>query len=149
MSARPLVMKFGGTSVATPERLARVVEIVADARAQGAVAVVVSAMGDTTDRLIDAVEAAARGDAAQAEALVDGMADLAVQCAMGALATLEAPTDGVHATVRGLLRPLREVLHGVGLLRAEFMVADALDGVHPRQLLAQCGRDEFLRRMSD
>lgn len=117
MSARPLVMKFGGTSVATPERLARVVEIVADARAQGAVAVVVSAMGDTTDRLIDAVEAAARGDAAQAEALVDGMADLAVQCAMGALATLEAPTDGVHATVRGLLRPLREVLHGVGLLR--------------------------------
>ncbi|HMV73013.1 MAG TPA: hypothetical protein PKB00_00420 [Microthrixaceae bacterium] len=38
---------------------------------------------------------------------------------------------------------------GVGLLRAEFMVADALDGVHPRQLLAQGGRDEFLRRMSD
>jgi pyruvate, water dikinase len=26
---------------------------------------------------------------------------------------------------------------GVGLLRAEFMVTDALNGVHPRHLLAQ------------
>ena len=33
---------------------------------------------------------------------------------------------------------------GVGLLRAEFMVTDALGGVHPRELLARGGRDEFL-----
>ncbi|HET9442513.1 MAG TPA: putative PEP-binding protein, partial [Acidimicrobiales bacterium] len=37
---------------------------------------------------------------------------------------------------------------GVGLLRAEFMITDALGGVHPRQLLAQGGRDDFLARMS-
>ncbi|HEX4903318.1 MAG TPA: phosphoenolpyruvate synthase, partial [Acidimicrobiales bacterium] len=37
---------------------------------------------------------------------------------------------------------------GVGLLRAEFMVADALGGVHPRALLERGGRDEFLDRMS-
>jgi pyruvate,water dikinase len=37
---------------------------------------------------------------------------------------------------------------GVGLLRAEFMIADALGGVHPRALLARGGRDEFLTRMS-
>ncbi len=37
---------------------------------------------------------------------------------------------------------------GVGLLRAEFMLTDALGGVHPRQLLARGGRAEFLDRMS-
>ena len=37
---------------------------------------------------------------------------------------------------------------GVGLLRAEFMVADALDGVHPRKLLAAGGRVEFLDKMA-
>lgn len=37
---------------------------------------------------------------------------------------------------------------GVGLLRAEFLVTDALGGVHPRELLARGGRAEFLDRMS-
>ena len=37
---------------------------------------------------------------------------------------------------------------GVGLLRAEFMITDALGGVHPRALLARGGREEFLERMS-
>jgi pyruvate,water dikinase len=37
---------------------------------------------------------------------------------------------------------------GVGLLRAEFMIADALEGEHPRHLLARGGREEFLQRMS-
>lgn len=37
---------------------------------------------------------------------------------------------------------------GVGLLRAEFMITDALGGRHPRDLLASGGRDEFLDRMS-
>jgi pyruvate,water dikinase len=38
---------------------------------------------------------------------------------------------------------------GVGLLRAELMVTDALSGVHPRELLARGARGEFLTRMSD
>jgi pyruvate,water dikinase len=38
---------------------------------------------------------------------------------------------------------------GVGLLRAEFLLTDALGGVHPRELLARGGRDEFLSRMSE
>jgi len=37
---------------------------------------------------------------------------------------------------------------GVGLLRAEFMVTDALAGVHPRQLLAEGRREEFIEKMS-
>ena len=37
---------------------------------------------------------------------------------------------------------------GVGLLRAEFMITDALKGEHPKHLLATGRRDEFVERMS-
>ncbi|MFL6069009.1 MAG: aspartate kinase, partial [Gaiellaceae bacterium] len=48
-----IVQKYGGTSVASPERIRRVAErIVSSADANGGVCVVVSAMGDTTDDLL-------------------------------------------------------------------------------------------------
>jgi pyruvate,water dikinase len=37
---------------------------------------------------------------------------------------------------------------GVGLLRAEFLVTDALGGMHPRALLERGGRSEFIDKMS-
>lgn len=37
---------------------------------------------------------------------------------------------------------------GVGLLRAEFMITDALGGLHPREMLARGQRDEFVDSMS-
>lgn len=37
---------------------------------------------------------------------------------------------------------------GVGLLRAEFMIADALSGTHPKQLIAEGRQAEFVDRMS-
>jgi pyruvate,water dikinase len=37
---------------------------------------------------------------------------------------------------------------GVGLLRAEFMLTEALGGVHPRKLLAEGRRGEFVDRMA-
>lgn len=49
-----IVQKFGGTSVADPERILRCARRVTEARAAGnRVVVVVSAMGHTTDELID------------------------------------------------------------------------------------------------
>jgi pyruvate,water dikinase len=38
---------------------------------------------------------------------------------------------------------------GVGLLRAEFMITDALGGVHPKRLIAHGGRNEFITKMSE
>ena len=38
---------------------------------------------------------------------------------------------------------------GVGLLRAEFMITDALGGLHPREMLARGQREEFIARMSE
>ncbi|WP_141588084.1 phosphoenolpyruvate synthase [Myxococcus sp. AB056] len=37
---------------------------------------------------------------------------------------------------------------GVGLLRAEFMLTEALGGVHPRKLIAEGRRGEFVERMA-
>jgi aspartate kinase len=49
-----LVQKFGGSSVADPERIRRVAGIIADAYCDdNDVVVVLSAMGDTTDELLD------------------------------------------------------------------------------------------------
>ncbi|MCC6349778.1 MAG: aspartate kinase [Candidatus Eisenbacteria bacterium] len=49
-----LVQKYGGTSVNGPERIRAVARRIADSRARGAsLVVVVSAMGDTTDQLIE------------------------------------------------------------------------------------------------
>ena len=49
-----VVQKYGGTSVASPERIQRVARrIVATAGADGGVCVVVSAMGNTTDELLE------------------------------------------------------------------------------------------------
>ncbi|HJR63754.1 MAG TPA: phosphoenolpyruvate synthase [Gemmatimonadaceae bacterium] len=43
----------------------------------------------------------------------------------------------------------RRDVDGVGLLRAEFMILSALNGVHPRQLLADGRADEFVSRLSE
>jgi aspartate kinase len=49
-----IVQKYGGTSVASPERIRRVAgRIVSTAGSNGGVCVVVSAMGDTTDELLE------------------------------------------------------------------------------------------------
>src|SRR5690348_8976886 len=49
-----IVQKFGGSSVANPERIKRVAHRVAGYRRQGhSLVVVVSALGDTTDDLLE------------------------------------------------------------------------------------------------
>src|SRR5215471_143262 len=49
-----IVQKYGGSAVATPEKLKRVAELVVARKRSGAgLVVVVSAMGDTTDDLLE------------------------------------------------------------------------------------------------
>ncbi len=42
----------------------------------------------------------------------------------------------------------QQPVDGVGLLRAELMVTEALDGEHPAAMLRRGGRDEFVQRMT-
>ncbi|POM73538.1 Bifunctional aspartoKinase/homoserine dehydrogenase [Phytophthora palmivora] len=69
------VYKFGGTSVGSPSRLCGLVRIVRDER-ERVLAVVVSAMGHTTDYLLEAVKFAAKGDADEALKVVDKLQTL-------------------------------------------------------------------------
>jgi bifunctional aspartokinase / homoserine dehydrogenase 1 len=57
-----IVMKFGGTSVGSAERMERAAELIREQAARAEVAVVVSAMGGVTDMLIRAATEASRGD---------------------------------------------------------------------------------------
>lgn len=58
-----LVMKFGGTSVGTPQAMAQAVQICCNARQEWpGLVVVTSALSGVTDRLIASAERAARGD---------------------------------------------------------------------------------------
>ncbi|MGH9351363.1 MAG: aspartate kinase [Terriglobia bacterium] len=60
---RPLiVMKFGGTSVGSAERMQNVAALVKEHSARAEIVVVVSAMGGVTDMLIRAASGASRGD---------------------------------------------------------------------------------------
>ena len=65
------VVKFGGSSVADAARMRHVAAIVAELRAQGPVAVVVSAMAGVTDALIRVGQSAIAGDPRVTERLED------------------------------------------------------------------------------
>ncbi|NQT61916.1 MAG: aspartate kinase [Candidatus Marinimicrobia bacterium] len=56
------ILKFGGTSIATPERLTAVLNLINEAENDGQIAVVVSAFGGVTDQLIRMIEQAGGGE---------------------------------------------------------------------------------------
>lgn len=61
MNPRIIVQKYGGSSVATPDKLREVARLVAARRRDGfSLVVVVSAMGDTTDELLEKAKAISR-----------------------------------------------------------------------------------------
>ncbi|NBC16664.1 MAG: bifunctional aspartate kinase/homoserine dehydrogenase I [Bacteroidetes bacterium] len=106
------VWKFGGTSVATPERIREIVGLVR--QEPGRRVVVVSALGGVTDQLLRGIDAAlARSDAHR-----DVLTDLRARHD----ATVEALTDGdererLQATLAPIWDELGELLDGVYLLR--------------------------------
>ena len=112
-ATKPTVLKFGGTSVATPDAIRRMIEIVRAARSQGPSLVVVSAFGGVTNQLIAAAEAAAQRDEGYREQLA-GLAERHLAAARG-LAPEEETT--LAATLRSRFGDLGDLLHGVFLLR--------------------------------
>jgi bifunctional aspartokinase / homoserine dehydrogenase 1 len=58
------VLKFGGSSIATPERLGNVLKLIKQAEAESPIAVVVSAFGGVTDQLIGMIKKAESGQEA-------------------------------------------------------------------------------------
>ena len=106
------VYKFGGTSLGTPGRLPRVLELIT--AGPRPLAVVVSALGDTTDWLILAARAAADGEIAHARSEIGRVRELAMNTARPlfsahALRAFKADLDEVLGWVRQLTEAAIEV----------------------------------------
>ncbi|MFY9343655.1 MAG: aspartate kinase [Planctomycetota bacterium] len=107
-----IVMKFGGSSVATATRLRQVAELVTAAKARRP-CVVLSAMGKSTDALFAATTAACRGELVAALVHVDAVIATAT-AAVDELLTAPEPT---RATLAAMRDDLATLLRGVALLR--------------------------------
>jgi aspartate kinase len=106
-----IVLKFGGTSVATAEAIGRVCDLVAATK--GPKVVVVSATAGTTDALIGAARAAERGDGAAAEGTVAELESRHAKLAEELLGDAGRPLDAA----RDEAARTRELLRSVAILR--------------------------------
>lgn len=101
-----IVMKFGGSSVESAEAILRVAGIV-QARAERRPVVVVSAMGKTTNRLLEAANLAVSGQRAAALAKVEELR---------AYHHKEADRFGAAATIDEHFQELSELVRGLAIL---------------------------------
>src|SRR4029079_14001838 len=114
----PIVMKFGGTSVADAEAITRVVGIVRAARESSGLppVVIVSAMSGVTDRLLELTQSAERRRDAH---VLNGVAELSRRHfeAIERLLPADAAND-LLVEIGAQLDDLRALLKATGILRA-------------------------------
>lgn len=107
-----IVMKFGGTSVEDAASIERVTEII-KARLWPGLVVVVSAMGKTTRKLLQAAEASAAGDSRSTLAFV---ADLKTRHLSEARRLVKDPQSAVFHLIEKYFDELRKLLEGLAIL---------------------------------
>ena len=103
-----IVMKFGGSSMATSDALTRVLGVIGGRVARRPV-VVVSAIGGTTDRLLAAVEQATQGQATAARRLVAELRDDILDTVAPVLSDRPALEGLLDTHVREIERQLTEL----------------------------------------
>src|SRR5579885_1720264 len=96
-----LVMKFGGTSMGSAERIRVAAEISAQQHAQRPTAVVVSAMSRITDLLLDSLRKAEAGDQADLDANLKILFTRHFDCCRDLLppARQERALAGIHSLI--------------------------------------------------
>ena len=147
-----IVQKFGGTSVASPQRIARVVEHLTNAARQGhRVVGVVSAQGDLTDRLIEKIGALSaqpslrETDAclAAGEQISAALVAMAVEAAGFPAVSLTGwqsglVTDGVHGDAR--IEGLANSRITQELERGRIVIVAGFQGISPGGDITTLGR---------
>ncbi len=124
---KTITMKFGGTSVGSPEAIANLVNIVKECREEGnRVIVVVSAMSGVTDQLLNSAKMAASGNKwgylSTAEKLRDRHEDT-----LNILVTPGAVREKTFSQVKSLLEEYVESCHAVSILGEETpRISDAI-----------------------
>jgi len=92
-----LVMKFGGTSMGSAERIRAAGRLTAEQSAKRPVVVVVSAMSKVTDLLLDSLRKAEAGDQADLDANLEKLSERHRECCRGLL-----PQDKQKEAIAGL-----------------------------------------------
>jgi aspartokinase/homoserine dehydrogenase 1 len=113
MSERWQVYKFGGSSLGTSGRLPKVLELVA--AAPRPLALVVSALGDSTDWLILSARSAEEGNISQARRQLTQVRDLATATARAVLNS--QGQKGFKHDLDEILTPVERLLSGIELTR--------------------------------
>lgn len=108
------IMKFGGTSVGSPDRIRGVLRLVSEASAAGRIVVVVSAFGGVTNALIEMSQRAVKGSSEWRSDL-DAMAKRHADVALDLLSLEERA--GLLRQIEQATVDLRDLLHGVSLVR--------------------------------
>ena len=109
-----LVMKFGGTSVGSAERIRVAARIAAEERKKRPVAVVVSAMSKITDLLLDTMRHAEAADRAGMEASLAALRSRHEEACRGLLP--EARQAAVLAKIRKLISEFERIVKGMAML---------------------------------
>jgi aspartokinase/homoserine dehydrogenase 1 len=113
MSAPWQVYKFGGSSLGTPGRFPRVLELIG--AGERPLAVVVSALGDTTDWLLLSARSAAEGEITQARGELARVRELALGTARPVLTP--HGLRAFKAELEEILTPVERTLSGIELTR--------------------------------
>jgi aspartokinase/homoserine dehydrogenase 1 len=109
-----LVMKFGGSSMGSAERIKAAARLTTEQHARRSVVIVVSAMAKVTDLLLDSMRRAEAADEAGLEANLNQLAERHVSCCRELL-----PADfqeNAIADVRGLVHEFSRIARGIMML---------------------------------
>jgi aspartate kinase len=110
-----LVMKFGGTSMGSSERMQVAARLTAEQHAKRPVAIVVSAMSKVTDLLLETLKKAETDDAAGVETNLETLVTRHLECMRTLLPVhLEATAE---AGIRELTEEFARIARGILLLR--------------------------------
>lgn len=109
------VLKFGGSSLADADRFLRAADIIANNAQQEEVAVVLSAPGKTTNKLVAVIDGALKNGEAELQIaeLEDSFRDL-YQDIKQVLPNIDG--SGYDNQVKTSLTQLRQFVHGINLL---------------------------------
>jgi aspartate kinase len=111
-----LIMKFGGTSLSDGERVRNAAKLIAKYAKEGnKIAVIVSAMGDTTDELINACESAGRKNQKSISKFILSTSQRHMEALRKAVKN-KTVQNKVARTIKTTLNELENVLTGIAYL---------------------------------
>jgi aspartate kinase len=109
-----LVMKFGGTSVGSAERMKAACDLIARYAAARPVTAVVSAMSKVTDLLLETTRLAEAGDRAAIDRNLQQLATRHLEAAGDLIPAAEL--ERVHGEVKHLIAEFERIVHGMQML---------------------------------